>query len=217
MPGLGASSEIFEFLNFKQDLKLIPLSWIPPKNGESIEEYAIRMCRLVKHEKPSILGVSFGGILIQEMSRHLSFDKVIIVSSVKSNKELPLTMFIAKQTKAYRLLPVQWINNLESLALFVFGDLMKKRITLYKKYLSVRDPQYLSWAINELINWKRSKASSNVIHIHGDNDNIFPSKNLKNAEIISGANHAMILIESNWFNENIPLILADKYIFKNKL
>ena len=213
MPGLGASPEIFEFLKFDENINLICLSWIIPKNNECISDYALRMSKKIIHKNACIMGVSFGGILVQEMSRFIKFEKIIIVSSVKSNKEFPMSMVLAKKTKVYKFFPVQWIKNVESLASFSFGKNINKRLDLYKKYLSVRNPVYLNWAINELINWDQDSYLSNIIHIHGEKDNVFPIKYLKNIEIIKDANHAMILTKSNWFIKNIPLILDDKYIF----
>jgi esterase/lipase len=34
-------------------------------------------------ENPVLIGVSFGGILVQEMAKHIDARKVIIISSVK--------------------------------------------------------------------------------------------------------------------------------------
>ena len=81
----------------------------------------------IKHPKPILIGVSFGGILVQEMAGFLDYEKVIIVSSIKSNKELPTHIKLAKITNAHKLLPTQWIKNIESLAFFALGNGLKKR------------------------------------------------------------------------------------------
>ena len=56
--------------------------------------------------------------------------KVIIISSVKSRHELPLMMQLSKKTKAYKFFPLNWIDDFESLVVFVFGPMIKKRISL---------------------------------------------------------------------------------------
>ena len=61
------------------------------------------------------------------MSVFCKFSKVIIVSSIKSKFELPISMVLAKKTKANIFFPSKWINDIENLILFVFGDLVKKR------------------------------------------------------------------------------------------
>ena len=64
-------------------------------------------------------------------------------------------MILSKKTNAHKLLPTQWVKNLESLALFVFGSSIERKVGLYQKYLSERDPKYLKWAIHTLVNWEQ--------------------------------------------------------------
>ena len=178
MPGMAASPKIFEFISLPKPIKIHLLSWIPPLKDEPLTDYAIRMCERVTQTNPILLGVSFGGVLVQEMSKYLPGCQVVIVSSIKSKDELPLSMKMAKKTNAHKLLPMQWINNLDNLSLFVFGEGIQKRLALYQKYLSERNPDYLSWAIDSLVNWDKTEISNNIIHIHGEKDTVFPIKNL---------------------------------------
>ena len=211
MPGMAASPRIFEFLSLADSFDVVYLSWILPKSKESIAHYAMRMCERVKHENPILLGVSFGGVLVQEMAKHISCYKVVVVSSVKSNRELPFSMIISKKTNAHKLLPTQWIKNLESLALFVFGSSVERKVELYQKYLSERDPDYLKWAIHSLVNWDQEEFDPEVIHIQGEKDTMFPFKNIIKSPYLytlpSGA-HAMILSHPQWFNSELPKILS---------
>ncbi len=207
MPGMAANPRIFEFLKFPDNFQVFHLSWITPEKEESIQNYAKRMCDRIKHPKPILIGVSMGGILVQEMASFLDYEKVIIVSSVKSNKELPSHMKLAQITNAHRLLPTQWIKNIESLAIFVLGNSLKKRFELYERYLSERDPDYLSWAIDVIVKWKKAEAIKDVIHIHGKSDTVFPIKNIISPCIEIPGDHAIILTQYNWFNKNLPNII----------
>ena len=207
MPGMAASPKIFEFISLPKPFKIHLLSWIPPLKEESLTDYAIRMCERVTHNNPILLGVSFGGVLVQEMSKYLPGCKVVIVSSIKSKDELPLSMKMAKKTNAHKLLPMQWINNLDNLSLFVFGEGIKKRLALYQKYLSERNPDYLSWAIDSLVNWDKTEVSKNIIHIHGEKDNVFPIKNLSHPFIKIKGGHAAIITQAHWFNKELSKIL----------
>jgi pimeloyl-ACP methyl ester carboxylesterase len=207
MPGMAANPRIFELVNFPKNFQVISLSWVPPKKEESIQNYAKRMCERVKHPKPILIGVSMGGVLVQEMASFLDCEKVIIVSSVKSNKELPAHMKLAQITNAHKLLPTQWINNIETLAIFVFGNGLKKRFELYDRYLSERDPDYLKWAIDVIVKWKRIEPSKNIIHIHGKSDTVFPIKNIISPYIEIPGDHAIILTQYKWFNKNLPRII----------
>lgn len=207
MPGMAASPKIFEFISLPKPFKIHLLSWIPPLKEESLTDYAIRMCERVTHNNPILLGVSFGGVLVQEMSKHLPGCQVVIVSSIKSKDELPLSMKMAKKTNAHKLLPMQWINNLDNLSLFVFGEGIKKRLALYQKYLSERNPDYLSWAIDSLVNWDKTEVSKNIIHIHGEKDTVFPIKNLSHPFIKIKGGHTAIITQALWFNKELSKIL----------
>ena len=74
MPGMGASPKIFEYLKFPALYEIVFLSWIPPFEKESLSSYAERMSKFVKHKNPILIGVSFGGILIQEMTKYIKCD-----------------------------------------------------------------------------------------------------------------------------------------------
>ena len=207
MPGMAASPKIFEFISLPKPIKIHLLSWIPPLKDEPLTDYAIRMCERVTQTNPILLGVSFGGVLVQEMSKYLPGCQVVIVSSIKSKDELPLSMKMAKKTNAHKLLPMQWINNLDNLSLFVFGEGIQKRLALYQKYLSERNPDYLSWAIDSLVNWDKTEISNNIIHIHGEKDTVFPIKNLSHPFIKIKGGHAAIITQADWFNKELSKIL----------
>ncbi|MCA6421844.1 MAG: alpha/beta hydrolase [Flavobacterium sp.] len=211
MPGMAASSTIFQRIQLPNDIfEIHYLEWFIPNPRESIKSYAARMAINIKHDKVVLIGVSFGGILVQEMKQFLNPMKVIIISSVKSKSELPTPMKIAKSTKAYKLIPTQLFENIELLAKFTFGSsIIKQRLVLYEKYLSVRDKKYLDWAIEEIINWERIDIDHKIIHIHGDADEVFPPKNIKNYISVKGGTHIMILNKYRWLNENLPKIILE--------
>jgi pimeloyl-ACP methyl ester carboxylesterase len=210
MPGLAASTAIFERIVLPKALfEIVLLEWEIPLEKETLASYAKRMCLKVVHQNPVLIGVSFGGILVQEMAKWITVKKVIIISSVKSNAEFPRRLKIAKTTKAYKLIPTSLILNLENLAKFSFGKKINKRIQLYEKFLSVRDSNYLEWAVEQVVLWDRKEIDSKIIHIHGDLDDVFPIKNITNCIVLNGGTHIMILNKYKWFNENLPKIILD--------
>jgi len=195
VPGLAASPSIFEYLKFPLDLfEIHYLDWlIPQSQTEDISDYAKRMCDRISHKNPVLIGVSFGGIMVQEMSKIIPTKKTIIISSVKSKKELPKRLRVAKATKAYKLFPTKAVVNLENFAKYAFGDTAKKRVNLYRKYLSMRDENYLPWAIYNVLHWQQEEPLPEVVHIHGNNDGVFPIKHIKDCNVIEGGTHIMIL------------------------
>jgi len=210
MPGLAASSSIFERIVLPEDVfEMVLLEWEIPLDNESLPEYAKRITQKIIHPNPVLIGVSFGGILVQEMARFITTKKVIIISSVKTNLEFPIRMKVAKTTKAYKLIPTNLLANVESLSKFSFGEKINQRLKLYEKFLRVRDKRYLDWAVEQVILWKRTVVDESVIHIHGDADDVFPIKYIRNCIVVKGGTHVMILNKYKWFNENLPKIILE--------
>lgn len=208
MPGMAASSSIFERIKLPSDtFEMILLEWEIPNPNETLQEYAQRISKKVSHENAVLIGVSFGGVLVQEMAKFLTLRKLIIISSVKSSAELPRNMKIARTTKAYKLLPTSLLHDMEKLVRYAFGGNLKKRLELYDQFLSMRDKVYLDWAIEQMVCWDCADANQDVIHIHGDADGVFPSKNIRSFINVKNGTHIMILNRYRWFNANLPRII----------
>ncbi len=212
MPGLAASSLIFERITLPPDFFEVHfLDWELPLEDESLKHYAQRMAQKITAANPVLIGVSFGGILVQEMAAFLNPQKVIIISSVKSNMEFPRRMKIAKTTKAYKLIPTSIFSNMEKLSAFSFGKSIAQRLKLYERYLSVRNVKYLDWAIERIVLWDRTQVDKSVVHIHGDADEVFPIQYISDCIVVKGGTHIMILSKYKWLNENLPAIIAGTF------
>lgn len=208
MPGMAANPSIFDNIDLPANIfEKHFLDWSVPDKNISLEDYALIMSRRIKHEDAVLIGVSFGGILVQEMAKHIKVAKVIIISSVKSKSELPKRMIFARYTKAHKLLPTGLVNNMELLAKYAFGETIPKRLALYEQYLSVRDKYYIDWSIDAIVNWKQTQYQENIIHIHGENDPVFPIGHIKNCITVKNGTHTMIIHRSKWFNEHLPTII----------
>lgn len=205
MPGLAAGPEIFENLKLSKELyELHYLTWLKPLSvKETITNYAMRMSHEITHKNPVLLGVSFGGVIVQEMSKFIDVQKIIIISSVKSKNELPKRFKIAAKSKIYKLFPTSIIENFEDYAKFFVGKSLEKKAKLYKKYLSVRNKEYIKWSIHNAINWNQDKPLKNITHIHGSKDEIFPLKNIENCIKIEDGNHSMIIMKAKQISQII--------------
>jgi len=210
MPGMAASSTIFEHWQLPEDrFVLHKLNWIIPEKDEALTTYAGRMCTLIEHEKIVLVGVSFGGVLVQEMARHIDVQKLIIVSSVKSKKELPRRMKLSRKLKLFKILPFRLVQDMDVLARYAFGKSIKNRVALYQKYLYVNHPSYLRWAVEEMVCWDQEYPQKGITHIHGDADRVFPAKYIKDYIHIAGGIHIMAVTKYKWFNENLPKLIEN--------
>lgn len=210
MPGMAANPTIFEHIKLPQDqFEIYWLDWIIPLKDESLTDYAKRMTKQIKHDNIVLLGVSFGGILVQEMAKFVKVRKLFVVSSVISKNQMPKRFRIARKTKAYKLLPTQLIGSIDVLAKYAFGEFIKKRINLYRKYLSVDSKVYLDWAIKQMVFWDQVDPPEGVIQIHGDKDGIFTNSCNGNCIVVKGGSHIMVINKYKWFNENLPKLIVN--------
>ena len=209
MPGLAASSKIFENIALDAEkYEVVFMEWLLPEGKESLVSYVKRLADTIIHKNPVLIGVSFGGVIVQEMAKIIEARKVIIISSIKCNTEFPRRMRFARKTHAYRLFPTGLMQNVDRIAKYAFGNnLIAKRLKMYEKYLSVRDKKYLDWAFKSILLWDRCEPDANVVHIHGTSDEVFPSKYVKGFIPVEGGTHIMIINKFRWMNENLPLII----------
>ncbi|EAR14471.1 alpha/beta hydrolase [Robiginitalea biformata] len=208
MPGLAACPDIFENIRLPEDrFRIHLLEWFLPEPGMDLQEYARRMSMQVREANPVLIGVSFGGMLVQEMTRFLETRKVIIISSVKCRREMPRRLLVARYTKLHKLLPTSLVNNVEVLARYAFGESIGKRLKLYERYLGVRDTGYLDWAIDQIVNWTREEPVPGLVHLHGEKDAVFPMGYIGDCISVPGGTHTMILHRHRWLNERLPAII----------
>ena len=210
MPGLAAGPEIFENLELDSEKYTFHyLRWIAPlRVDESISKYACRLSASIKEKNPVLIGVSFGGILVQELAPFVQPRKVIIISSVKSHDELPYKYKIARHSKIYKIFPLKIIENFEDYTKYFLGSALSKKAVLYQKYLSVRNKKYLKWSVSAMIHWKQTNPIENIIHIHGTKDPIFPVKNIQNYIEIKEGTHIIILSKAKKITKIIDTILS---------
>lgn len=212
IPGLAAGKEIFEYISLPKDLYEVHIiEWIIPEKKETIEQYAKRMAALVIKPNPILIGVSFGGVMVQEMSMFLDLKKLIIISSIKSKNEIPTKMRIFKTIPAYRLIPPSFLENSKNMVKYGLGIKSKGKLELYQNYLSVKNTQYLKWAIKQMVGWDRVNEIKDVIHIHGDKDPVFPIDKIDNCIIVPGGTHIMLIVKFKWLNENLPKIIEGSF------
>lgn len=208
MPGMAADPSIFNRIRLPEDqFEVHWLEWMIPDDNESLESYAKRMIAKIGHDDVVLIGVSFGGVLVQEMSKYMKVRKLIVISSVKSRHELPKRMRIAKFLKAYKFVPTQLLSNLDVLKKYAFSDVIARRIDLYKTYLAVNDKRYLDWAIKQMVCWNQNEPHPDAIYINGNQDAIFPHSCVGKSIVIEGGTHIMIIFKSQWFNENLPKLI----------
>jgi len=196
--GLGADERIFCKLDVPGS-SFHFVRWVQPEAEESIGNYAARLSKQIEHDHPVLMGVSFGGMMAIELAKILPVEKVVIVSSIKSFVELPAWMKICGRYKFDRMLPSKPLHSIRPLKAlrpiqnYFLGTESEEEKTIANHFRDNVDPLYLRWSINQILNWRNDWKPENMYHLHGDNDHIFPVKNVRPTHLIPNAGHFMVM------------------------
>ncbi len=194
-PGLGASEKLFRAYDFTPHRAQVIPFLVPMKN-ESLQQYCRRMAADIMPSGENIyVGVSFGGIIAQEIARFLPPKKIIIISSIKPRREKPCYFSWLRRVPVHRLLPAAMIKDL---GVRVSGLVAKKSLSekeLFRELVRDADTRVIKWGIDQVIRWDQNISPNALVHIHGDRDIVFPISRIKPDFIIHGGKHFMIMRE----------------------
>ena len=190
--GLGADERAFSNLKIHGHT-MVYLPWLQPLEKETIEHYATRMSAGIKEENPVLLGLSFGGMMCIEISKILQVSKIILVSSVKSATELPGWMRRSGKLGLNKFFSMRNYKIMEPIQNRILGVSTAEEKEMIRNYRKKEHIVYTNWAVNEAINWRNNWHPPILFHIHGDNDKLFPIKNISPTHIVKGGGHFMIM------------------------
>ena len=139
------------------------------------------------------MGLSFGGMICTEIAKQIPVDTIIIISSIKSSKELPFWMKAVATLKLNKIVPLKSTRLTQPIQNKMLGIQSQEEKALVSSLRRAVDLPYTNWAVNQAINWKSDWQHPNIYHIHGDNDHMFPIKNIKADYTIKNAGHFMIM------------------------
>lgn len=204
--GLGADERVFVNLDIG-GLDFKHIKWETPSNKENLTNYCKRLISQIDLNKEIILiGVSFGGIVAQELAKIIKVSKVIIISSVKSVGEFDFALDMVRRLRLHKPVPaslLKWSNKLTGN--YYFGLKSKHERHLLQQIIADTDKVFLKWAIGEIMNWKNDIPSKEVFHIHGERDRVFPTRRIRNFIRIKDGGHFMILNKA----EEVSRIIKD--------
>lgn len=206
LSGLGADERVFKHLDFK-DWDVTFVNWITPTKDEPIETYVKRISGQIKSENPILIGLSFGGIIATEISKIMKVEKLILISSLKTQYEIPKLYRLAGKLRLHQMIPYSMLKNDHFLNRWLFGVIGKRDRDLFKKVLADIDIVFLKWAINTIVNWKNKQLHENLFQIHGTNDKLLPITKSDNVIAIKNGGHLMVLDKAKQVSEALHRII----------
>ena len=220
LPGLGADDRQFQPQQAAFADCLVP-PWIPPKRGESLAGYAIRMAQTIEPECPMVLaGSSFGGMVAYEMANHLKPKAVVLIGSCRCRTAI---------RPVFRALP--WLGSLVSPPLLNLAKLISPLVggwlsgttgryrRLCVSMFQQADSTLMSWAVQAILTWEPSPMpDAPVFQIHGRNDRVIPASRVEADELVAGGGHLINLTHAeivNTFIENAAAAVQSNTSIRN--
>ncbi|MGP8214105.1 MAG: alpha/beta hydrolase [Bacteroidia bacterium] len=190
--GLGVDERVFTFIHFKNYEKRI-VKWIEPVPGEPLVDYCKRLIVQIDSPEPVIAGVSFGGIVANEISKLIPVSQIILISSIRSWREMPWYFRIAGKLNLHKLIPLEIAKRANRIIRWFFIGKDPAYRQLLIEIANGTSPAYLKWAINAAVKW-RGEEVNNALQIHSDKDRTFPLRYIKHPDcVIKGVGHFMVV------------------------
>lgn len=203
--GLGGGAALFGKIRVP-NIRIIHLDWIEPRPKETMEEYAARFVHGIDTHSPfALMGVSFGGMLVLEMAKHLPHIPVIQISSMRTPEQLPWYLRMGRYFPIYKWLPNSYGPGNSYLMRWAF-DIRDKEREAFAEMINKSDPDFVKWAMEAVLHWPGARPPRHWMAIHGDQDRVLPAYDHAH-QIIPGGGHWIIRQEARLIN---PLL--QKYL-----
>lgn len=204
--GLGADERVFVHLDFT-GFNITFIRWVRPSKNETIEQYAQRLTEQITTSKPILIGLSFGGMMAIEVAKIIDTERIIVISSAKTQAEIPFYYRLAGFFRLHKLVPTALLKRPGSLNNWLFGAYNAEDKAILASILRDTDNVFLKWAIDIIVRWDNKTVPKNVTHLHGTADRILPIRFVKCAEKVQGGGHLMLLNRAAELTQKMRQIL----------
>jgi pimeloyl-ACP methyl ester carboxylesterase len=205
--GLGADKRVFRNIILPEGFEMVHLNWLTPAQGESLSGYARRLAASINMNEPwSVIGLSFGGMLATEITRHFKPSQTILIASIPSASHLPRYYKLAAPLKLHKFLPVGLFKNASLAKRFFTTETLEDK-ALIRKIIAETDPAFIRWALGAILEWNNTEVPEGIYHIHGTKDRLLPFRNVYPTHIITGGGHLLVMNRANEVNELLKEIL----------
>lgn len=196
--GLGANELAFSRVGevgFEKKL----VRWIPPTRKEDLGSYALRLINNYGIQDTDIVvGLSFGGLIAQEISNIVGQQKVILISSFRDKNDLKLLYRQALSAGLHKLfLPfrIPWVD--EFIANMLNSGSSDSKPVL-KEMLKTSDYNLMRWSLQQIADTAGLLNKDAVLYnIIGDRDRIVRLWRNDTTFLIKGGSHFMVYERAN--------------------
>ena len=192
--GLGADERVFTRIKLPKS-QVRHIKWPKVTKDTSREQFLNQIRAQIQTKSNNVLlGVSFGGLVAQDIAAIIPTAILIIVSSVENEAEMPQIYRSIFARLALKLTPGSLLIKPNFLMNYMFSIQTSEGRNTLRDIIRDSDPAFVRWAITYVQQWHRPNLSSvkRLCRIHGANDRIFPyiSKGVE-TNIVHGGHFAV--------------------------
>jgi len=187
LPGMTPQYPVYaRLLPLLPTARVVPL--IEPKRDESLRSYAQRMAP--QFAEPCFIGgVSFGGILAQEIASVIQPAGCIVIASIQNPSQLPPWLRCCRIVGGR---DVSWLLNTIGHSAKRIPVSVRTPSTARLTKLSGPSGRWHRWATSAVLDWSPSALiGTPLMHIHGDADSTFPIRYTNPNTVVRGGRHAL--------------------------
>jgi pimeloyl-ACP methyl ester carboxylesterase len=190
--GLGVDERVFTNIHFKNHEKRV-IKWLEPLPNEPLPDYCKRLLPQIDSDSPVIAGVSFGGMVSNEIAKLIPVKKVILISSIRSWLEMPWYFRLSGKLGLHHMVSMNWVRKSNRLLRWIFWVYDPVHRKLLETIAGETSPTFLKWAVNASVKW-RGEEGNNVWQIHSNKDRTFPLRYIKHPDVVlKGTGHLMVV------------------------
>lgn len=207
--GLGANELAFSKIG-DVGLEKIMIKWIPCVKNENIGAYALRFIDKYKIVNTDIVvGLSFGGLLAQEISKIVRQQNVILVSSFRDKNDLRLLYRQALNARLHKLfLPVR-MPLVDGVIANILNSGTSDSTSVLKGMLKASDYSLMKWSLQQIANTRGLLNKDAVLYnIIGSHDRIVKLWKNDTTFLIEGGSHFMVYDRAKEVTKIIRAIIS---------
>ena len=192
--GLCADERLFHNLKVNHPAPR-HIQWIRPLPYEKLSDYAKRLLPQIEasEEPPILIGLSFGGMVAQEIAKLVPIKRLILISSLIDTDQLPLHYRVGGFLLLHHWLPLGLAKHWMAPGHWLFGAHSSHDQHIFNSIIRDTDLPLLRWSLAQILKWRHKAIPAEVVVIHGDKDKILPLPNHPEVHVIKGGGHLIIL------------------------
>jgi pimeloyl-ACP methyl ester carboxylesterase len=188
--GLGADERVWQLLQLHSSITPVHVKWLLPTSAETLPEFAARMLGQIDcTQRFNLVGLSFGGMVVQEIAKHSLPNKVVLISTIPQANSLTALFRAINVLKLHKMAPHSIYGNANPVLYHYMGLTNQQDKALIKAILNDTPKPFIKHAINQLLNWQGAGNYNQAFSIHGSNDRLLPITNFSPKNVIQGGGH----------------------------